>query len=225
MTPTAISSLARDLYKRASLVNRWLQAGRPYICPFDVLISHVPASSSVLDIGTGAGLFLGLLAIRQKISEGVGLDTSFAAIRVARVMAKRVEELGFPTRLSFEQVSVGDPWPSARFDVVSLIDVMHHVEQSQRRVVFRQAVSCLRPRGLLIYKDISERPRWRFWANRLHDLIVAREWIDVLPIRQVEDWASADNLELKHTAYVERLWYGHDLRVWSNATESHYCAN
>ena len=113
---------------------------------------------------------------------------------------------------------MGDPWPSARFDVVSLIDVMHHVEQSQRRVVFRQAVSCLRPRGLLIYKDISERPRWRFWANRLHDLIVAREWIDVLPIRQVEDWASADNLELKHTAYVERLWYGHDLRVWSNAT-------
>ena len=217
MTPTAISSLARDLYKDAALVNRWLQAGRPYICPFDVLITHVPPGSSVLDIGSGAGLFVGLLAVKANISGAVGLDTSAAAIRAARTMAARVEELGFKVPLDFKEIGAGHAWPSQRFDVVSLIDVMHHIGHDQRRAVFRQAVSSLRPGGLLIYKDISKRPRWRFWANRLHDLIVAREWIHLSPIKQIEAWAAADNLQLKQAMHINRLWYAHDLRVWSRA--------
>ena len=217
MTPTAISSLARDLYKDAALVNRWLQAGRPYICPFDVLITHVPPGSSVLDIGSGAGLFVGLLAVKANISDAVGLDTSAAAIRAARTMAARVEEWGFKVPLDFKEIGAGHAWPSQRFDVVSLIDVMHHIGHDQRRAVFRQAVSSLRPGGLLIYKDISKRPRWRFWANRLHDLIVAREWIHLSPIKQIEAWAAADNLQLKQAMHINRLWYAHDLRVWSRA--------
>ena len=217
MTPTAISSLARDLYKDAALVNRWLQAGRPYICPFDVLITHVPPGSSVLDIGSGAGLFVGLLAVKANISDAVGLDTSAGAIRAARTMAARVEELGFEVPLDFKEIGAGHAWPSQRFDVVSLIDVMHHIGHDQRRAVFRQAVSSLRPGGLLIYKDISKRPRWRFWANRLHDLIMAREWIHLSPIKQIEAWAAADNLQLKQAMHINRLWYGHDLRVWSRA--------
>ena len=171
----------------------------------------------MLDIGSGAGLFVGLLAVKANISDAVGLDTSAAAIRAARTMAARVEELGFKVPLDFKEIGAGHAWPSQRFDVVSLIDVMHHIGHDQRRAVFRQAVSSLRPGGLLIYKDISKRPRWRFWANRLHDLIVAREWIHLSPIKQIEAWAAADNLQLKQAMHINRLWYAHDLRVWSRA--------
>ena len=215
MTPSAISSLARDLYRDAAAVNRWLQAGRPYICPFDVMMTYVPAGSSVLDIGSGAGLFVGLLAVKANISGAVGLDTSAGAIRAARAMAVRVKQLGFRIPLDFREIGAGETWPSQSFDVVSLVDVMHHVGQDQRLAVFRQAVSKLRPGGRLIYKDISERPRWRFWANRLHDLIIAREWIHVSPITEIERWAAADHLELEQAVHINRLWYGHDLRVWS----------
>lgn len=169
----------------------------------------------MLDVGSGAGLFLGLLASERRISEGVGLDTNPDAIAVARGMAKRATQLGFRSHLRFEQIEPQGPWPSGHFDVVSLIDVMHHIPPPSRRELFRKATSRLRHSGTLIYKDISARPRWRAWANRLHDLVIAKQWIQLVPIRQVEEWAIADQLKLEHADYIPRLWYGHDLRVWS----------
>jgi 2-polyprenyl-3-methyl-5-hydroxy-6-metoxy-1,4-benzoquinol methylase len=216
MTPSAIARLARSLYRDAPLLHRWVQMGRPHICPFEVLFQHVPPGADVLDIGSGAGLFLGLLASENRITEGVGLDACEASITTARAMAERVVEMGFPGRLRFEQSGRGLPWPAERFDVVSLVDVIHHVPPSQQTEMFRKAVSKLRPGGRLIYKDISARPRWRMWANQLHDLLVARQWVHVAPIHRVEEWARAQHLKAVHSAYIPRLWYGHDLRVWSS---------
>ena len=56
----------------------------------------------------------------------------------------------------------------------------------------------------MIYNDISERARWPFWASRLHDLIIAREWmIHVSPIKQIQARTAADNLQLKQAMAPE----------------------
>ena len=58
----------------------------------------------------------------------------------------------------------------------------------------------------MIHKDSSERPRRRFSANHLHDLIIAREWIHLSPIKQIRARAAADNLQLKESVDINRLW-------------------
>lgn len=59
-----------------------------------------------------------------------------------------------------------------------MIDVLHHINPRQQQNVVKEAVSRVAPGGLFLCKDIDVRPRWRNLANRLHDLILARKWIN-----------------------------------------------
>ena len=81
-----------------------------------------------------------------------------------------------PDCIAFERRDAQQDWPSGPFDIVSVIDVMHHVPTIAQRTVIERAASRLKPGGLLVYKDMVERPRWRAWKNRLHDLVLARQW-------------------------------------------------
>src|SRR6266576_3469231 len=98
-------------------------------------------------------------------------------------------------RCLMRDVGVGFSWrcwrlpESALPATVSMIDVMHHVPPSFQKEFLLTACRHVRPSGLLIYKDMCRRPRWRAAANRLHDLVLARQWINYLPISQVELWA------------------------------------
>jgi 2-polyprenyl-3-methyl-5-hydroxy-6-metoxy-1,4-benzoquinol methylase len=199
---------------------------RPYISPFDRLIECVPEGSSVLDVGCGAGLFLGLLAATGRRFSGVGFDASAGAIRAARAMAGRVKDLGFEADLRFEHLDVRAPWPRGPFQVVSIIDVMHHVPLPSRRSVLELARAALQPGGLLIYKDIGDRPRWRAFANCLHDLVMTREWVRYTPLCDVKSWASDLGVEPIGVERINRLWYGHDLMqglVSPTPSKSRHC--
>jgi 2-polyprenyl-3-methyl-5-hydroxy-6-metoxy-1,4-benzoquinol methylase len=203
---------ARQLFGDSSLVST-VQRYRPYICPFAELIEQVPAGSNVLDVGCGAGLYLGLLASQGRIGGGVGFDSSPAAIAAAQTMSQKLA----PIRLDFRHLGVDETWPDGAFDVVSLIDVMHHVPRPVRPDVIRLAAERIRPGGRFIYKDMVRRPLWRAAANRAHDLIMARQWISYEPIEAVEAQCRAIGLELVHRQDINMLWYGHELRVFRKA--------
>jgi SAM-dependent methyltransferase len=212
--PAALVSLARTIYADGPAVRRGMMGLRPYICPFHRLIDLVPEGASVLDVGCGCGLFLGLLAATGRRPRGVGFDVSACAIPTARQMAVRLREAEVAADLRFERVGIDDPWPAGPFDVVSVIDVMHHVPRLRQEGLFQAAYDAVRPGGLLLYKDIGPRPLWRAWANRLHDLLVAREWIHLLPDAVVLGWGRARGLELLRRERINALWYGHDLLVF-----------
>lgn len=186
-----------------------MQRYRPYICPFGRLLDETPRNARVLDVGCGGGLFLGLLASEGALRQGVGFDVSGKAIALAQGMAT---SSGAP--ISFERIDAGDDWPDGPFDVVSLIDVMHHVPTKARRSVVEQAARRLRPEGLFLYKDMCDTPRWRASANRLHDLVLARQWITYCPVEDVVRWATASGLMLEDAETINMLWYGHELRVF-----------
>ncbi|MEC9374274.1 MAG: class I SAM-dependent methyltransferase [Planctomycetota bacterium] len=205
-----MSRAARGLYTRGPGLVRVLQHYRPYICPFEALIARTPRGASVLDVGCGGGLFLALLMHSGRLGAGLGFDVSEAAIRAAQEMAAGA---GFE-RVRFERRDLEEGWPEGAFDVVSIIDVMHHVPPAAQRDVIRTAASRLKRGGLLIYKDMVRRPLWRAWANRLHDLALARQWIHYAAIEDVERWAIAEGLRQVAAERHDRLWYGHELRVF-----------
>jgi 2-polyprenyl-3-methyl-5-hydroxy-6-metoxy-1,4-benzoquinol methylase len=97
--------------------------------------------------------------------------------------------------------------------VVSLIDVLHHVPPGRQRAFFAGAVARVRTGGILLYKDMCRSPLWRAWANRAHDLLLARQWIHYVPLARLEAWAAEEGLQLVHRRAYARLVYGHELLV------------
>jgi 2-polyprenyl-3-methyl-5-hydroxy-6-metoxy-1,4-benzoquinol methylase len=198
-------------YSRAFLgLPRFLTAHRPRICPFERLVDAVPAQSSVLDIGCGNGLLLYLLARAGRLREGIGVDIRRDAIDAGNAALR-----GFGVDHASLRVA-GEPasWPRQAFDVVAMIDVMHHVPPERQRETLAAACAMVRPSGLLVYKDMARSPAWAAWANRAHDLLLARQWINYLPIAEVESGAVGSNMRLVRGDSVRLGWYAHELRIF-----------
>lgn len=212
LSPQLLSRIAEKLYPKGPALFRALQRYRPYICPFEELIPEVPVGASVLDIGCGGGLFLGLIDATGLKPEGVGFDVSAPAIRLAESMAAGIRKRG--GHLQFRRLEPDMSWPGGKFDVVSMIDVIHHVPRSAQEDVIRRACRKVKPGGTFLYKDMVGRPRWRALANRMHDLVLARQWIHYVSAGDVESWAADEGMNLARSELINRLWYGHELRVF-----------
>jgi len=198
-------------YRAAPLPTRAIQSLRPFICPFETLLDVVPTGSRVLDVGCGSGLFLGLLCASGRLSSATGFDSSASAIAAARRMAGEIDRHGV---LEFRALDATAQWPGGEFDVVSIIDVMHHVPKAARGRVLETAVSRIAPGGLLLYKDMVDAPAWRVWGNRLHDLVMAGERILEEPIENVTAALDALGMGLERLERYDRYWYGHELAVF-----------
>ena len=102
----------------------------------------------LLDIGTGTGQMLELLAPR--ISAGIGLDASRAMLALARARLSR-------PGLTHCAVRLGDmyrlPMADASFDHVVLQMVLHYAEDPQ--AVMAEALRVLRPGGTLVVIDLA----------------------------------------------------------------------
>ncbi len=216
-TAKELSRAAREMITSGPAVAIRLQHLRPYICPFEKLLVHVPRGSRVMDVGCGRGLLLGLmdragLLDRRGERESVGFDLARSSVATARMMSRRARATG---HLRFETRDAGHVWPGedGGFDVVTIVDVMHHVPGGIRRGMIRNAAARLRVGGKLIYKDMSARS-WRSVCNTVHDLAVARELVRYTPVGMVEAWAGESGLGRVHAEDFEVLWYGHELRVF-----------
>jgi SAM-dependent methyltransferase len=209
-----LALVARQLYVGGSYLRRKIMHHRIRICPFERLIPHVAPSSSVLDVGSGAGLFLALLASAVPRVAGVGFDSSGPAIDAAVRMTERLKRLGLGADLRFMQLDAAGPWPEGLFDVVSLLDVLHHVSPAHQKNVIEKATKKVKPGGVLLYKDMANNPAFHASMNRLHDLLVARQWIHYVPVGYVDDWAAEFGLSLVHAEAISRLWYRHELRIY-----------
>lgn len=209
-----LSQLARRLYVHKPRLIHQMTHLRVGICPFDLLIPHVKPDSTVLDAGCGAGLFLALLAGTLSGVRGLGFDSSRSAIEAAARMASHAGKLGLQAELRFVQLDGTREWPPGVYDVVSLIDILHHVPPRHQESFFQNAARSVKPGGTLLYKDIDGGPVLPAIMNRVHDLIAARQWIHYIPHQDVDAWAVKEGLALSHAESIPRLWYRHELRLY-----------
>lgn len=127
------------------------------------LLSLVPEQSGtrLLDIGTGTGGVLELLAPR--IAQGLGVDASKAMLALARARLSRAG-------LSHCAVRLADmyrlPLADASFDIAVLQMVLHYAEDPAG--VVAEAARVLGPRGRLILIDLAKHDRQDLTAKLAH---------------------------------------------------------
>lgn len=102
-----------------------------------------------LDIGTGTGRLLELVAPRAE--RAFGVDASREMLALARA---RFAEHGVADRCAVRQADMYRlPWPDASFDVVALQMVLHYAEDPAAALA--EAARVLRPEGLLVVVDLE----------------------------------------------------------------------
>lgn len=116
----------------------------------DALLSLVSpaAESRLLDVGTGTGRVLELLAPR--FGQGLGVDASKAMLALARSRLARAGLTHCAVRLA-DMYRL--PLSDASFDTAVLQMVLHHADQPES--VLAEAARVLRPGGRLIVIDLS----------------------------------------------------------------------
>lgn len=186
------------------------QRHRQKICPLDPIIQAIPANANILDVGCGAGLVLGLLALSGSIQKGVGFDSNPDAINTAKKMIGRLKIEG----IKFKTIQVEQPWPDGKFDTIIMIDVMHHIPVKERKKCLEKIAEKLPSNGLFIYKDMKSKPFIFGLGNRIHDLLFSKQWVTYMPKKEVISIFKENGIGAIQQQEWSRFWYGHELIVF-----------
>ena len=103
---------------------------------------------SLLDLGTGTGRMLQLLAPR--VSRAVGLDASHAMLSVARANLEKAGRTGIELR---QGDIYAPPFPRNTFDLVVIHQVLHYLDDPARAI--REAGRLIAPGGRILVVDFA----------------------------------------------------------------------
>jgi SAM-dependent methyltransferase len=114
------------------------------------LLDLIPADETrqLLDIGTGTGRMLEILAPRAE--HAVGIDSSREMLTIARV---NLERAGLSNCLIRQGDMYQLPLPGASFDTVVIHQVLHYADRPAEAI--REAARVLRPGGRLVIVDFA----------------------------------------------------------------------
>lgn len=129
----------------------------------DALAALLPARiPALLDIGTGTGRLLELVASRTQWA--LGVDASRDMLHLARA---RLAERGLAARCAVRQADLYRlPLADATFDVVALQMVLHYADDPAAAIA--EAARVLRPDGLLIIVDLAPHQRGELLIKHAH---------------------------------------------------------
>lgn len=115
----------------------------------------------MVDLGTGSGRMLALLA--DRVQRGTGVDLSPEMLRVARYTLAD-EQFG---HLSVQQSDLCEtPLADGVADLVTIHQVLHHLDQPADALA--EGMRLLRPGGILLIVDFAEHEREEFRERYAH---------------------------------------------------------
>lgn len=203
-------TLAREYAMNFKGLRKQMVRFRPSICPFDDVFQYVPFEGTGFDIGCGAGFTLFAQAKLRRAKHLVGVDVNEdLAAHTTGILRHCAPGTSFNILTTDSHAE----WPTQTFDLVTMIDVLHHIPVAHQLDFVRAAAARVAPGGTLIYKDMSAKPTLHGWANRLHDLVLARQWINYVPIDTIGETLSAMGFTTTARADRRMLWYSHQMLV------------
>jgi ArsR family transcriptional regulator len=165
---------------------------------------------SMLDLGTGTGRLLEILAPLYR--RGVGIDMSREMLAVARANLERAG-------VTNAQVRQGDifapPVERDAYDLVTIHQVLHYLDDPARAIA--EAARLLRPSGRLIIVDFAPHTLEFLREEHAHQRLGFSD-------RQIGEWFTEAGLDLENSQEFEpsgnngarltvKLWLGRDRRL------------
>ena len=156
-------------YSALTVRDRLHLSVRFWVCPLARIAEHVPASGVIVDVGWGHGLFAQLLA-RSAARQVLGFDLDAHKIELAQQLTAPGRG---PKNLQFHVADIAHAEvPPAQ--AVTILDVLYLVPYAAQEALLADCVRKLAPGGVLVLKEIAERPRWKYWANWLEESLMVR---------------------------------------------------
>lgn len=116
-----------------------------------VVDAAMELSGPALDIGTGKGLLA--IELARRGLEVVTIDVDEQERELARLLASAA---GVAGRICFDTAdAAGLPYADGSFGTVAMMDVLHHLEDSDR--VLREMARVVVPGGIALIADFDER--------------------------------------------------------------------
>lgn len=186
-------------------------------CPFPEVAAAVPMAGRVLEVGCGHGLFSAYLAVTSPARDVHGVDLDVGKITDAHDASARARERG--VRLSFEAAPSGAV-PEGPWEAVVIVDVLYLLHPADQRRLLADCAAQLAPGGVLLVKEMSERPRWKYLVNlaqetvsvRLLGITEGRE-MTFLPPAELAEEMRIDGLDVTARRIDRRRPHPHHLLV------------
>jgi 2-polyprenyl-3-methyl-5-hydroxy-6-metoxy-1,4-benzoquinol methylase len=174
------------------------------------ILQYIPRKGNVLDIGCGFGLFSLYFAKMNKHAQFYGVDLSQKRISLAKDAAKKLKihnahySVGSATELVLNQT----------FDAIYAIDIIHHIPKNSAKELISALYHNLSAKGVLIIKDIEEKPVYKLWFTFILDKVMDYN-------TPVNYWKKADlknflmntEFEVFHHSMLDYLPYPHIIYV------------
>ena len=126
---------------------------------------HLRKDAAILDVGTGKGQFAIYLA-----SQGFHVLTGEPDTDVSRYArqgwAQKAEKMGVLDRISFQPFEASElPFALDMFDAVFFFGVLHHIDESVRQTVFREALRVAKQNGAVVFFEPRQQTLEKIWAD------------------------------------------------------------
>ena len=183
-----------ELYPGLSLRDELTILARLIFCVHPimrVLEQHLPERGLVLDLGCGYGIISHLVSAGCLDRDVIGVDISSRRIEAAK---RSIDHGG---NIEFRAVDIREAY-IPRCDAVMMIDILYMLTyQDQERILMR-CYEKLRSDGVLIIKDNSKSPYWKYVYAYVEDVIKTRIRIYGRDVREnlSRYWDSQEFLEL-----------------------------
>jgi 2-polyprenyl-3-methyl-5-hydroxy-6-metoxy-1,4-benzoquinol methylase len=171
---------------------------------------YLPTEGAIVDIGCGFGLFSLFFANQERRRHISGFDLNARRIETARRSAAR---LGLDN-VAFEIGDASQKRLSAPVDAVYMLDIVHHIPPESVVPLIENIARNLRPGGVLLIKDVADRPaykRWFTWA--LDKAMDCRAPVTYWPVEALKGLLAPHFTTIHVHSMVDYLPYPHVLYI------------
>jgi len=162
--------MEEKIWELISLYSRL--ASKLYIClkckltPIDKLSSSIPKECSILDVGSGNGMYSIYLYLKSNKRRILGIDNDKKRIDYANRIAQNIANVKFKT------LDLNKNYNLLKCDVYLINDVLHHISDNNKIKLLKKIYLKIPRNGILVIKDMHTRNKIKFALNYLNDKIM-----------------------------------------------------